>query len=46
MLLVGVALLKIVESSSHRGDAEEEEKEVHDVLLMLKAATGTADHVR
>ena len=45
MLLIRIALLEVVKSSGYRGDAEKEEKEVHEVLLMLKAAAGTADHV-
>jgi len=37
MLFVGIALLKIVEGTRHAGDTEEEEKEVHDILLKLEA---------
>ena len=37
MLFVGIALLKIVKGARHAGDTEEEEKEVHDILLKLEA---------
>jgi len=35
MLLVGIVLLKMIESGGYASDAEEEEKEVHACLLRL-----------
>ena len=44
VLLVGIVLLEMIESSGHAGNAEEEEKEVHVVSWGFAAAT-TADRV-